>query len=122
MAGCHGPSGWSLCPFGHICREQVRRNWEQIFAFIPDLSATVLRSAVNREEVWSEWEHRGTRRDGSAHMMRGVVIFGVGNGLLTWARFYLEPVQAGRENIDAAVRRQVAAAGPPPTTSSTERP
>jgi hypothetical protein len=53
--------------------------------------------------------------------MRGVVIFGVGNGLLTWARFYLEPVQQGGENIDAAVHRQVAA-GPPPTKSSTERP
>jgi ketosteroid isomerase-like protein len=103
-------------------REQVRRNWEQIFAFIPDLTATVLRSAVHGDEAWSEWEHRGTRRDGSVHMMRGVVIFGVANGLLTWARFYLEPVQQGGENIDAAVRRQVAAGGPPPTASSTERP
>ena len=48
-------------------REQVRRNWEQIFAAIPDITAKVLRSAVNGDEVWSEWEHRGTRRDGSAH-------------------------------------------------------
>jgi ketosteroid isomerase-like protein len=103
-------------------REQVRRNWEQILAFVPDLSATVLRSAVNGDEVWSEWEHRGTRLDRSAHVMRGVVIFGVGNGLLTWARFYLEPVQEGVENIDAAVLRQVAAAGPPPTAPSTEQP
>jgi ketosteroid isomerase-like protein len=103
-------------------REQVRRNWEQIFAFVPDLTANVLRLAVSGDEVWSEWEHRGTRRDGSAHVMRGVVIFGVGNGLLTWARFYLEPVQQGGENIDAAVHRQVAAASPPPATSSTERP
>src|SRR6476620_2345811 len=102
-------------------REQVRRNWEQIFAAIPDLTAKVLRSAVNGAEVWSEWEHRGTRRDGSAHVMRGVVIFGVADGLLTWARFYLEPVQQGGEKIDAAVRRQVTAAGPPPTASSTER-
>ena len=102
-------------------REQVRRNWEQIFAAIPDITATVLRSAVNGDEAWSEWEHRGTRRDGSAHLMRGVVIFGVGNSLLTWARFYLEPVQEGGENVDAAVRRQVAVAGPPPTASSTER-
>jgi ketosteroid isomerase-like protein len=102
-------------------REQVRRNWEQIFTAIPDIRAQVLRSAVNGDEVWSEWEHRGTRRDGSAHVMRGVVIFGVGGGLLVWARFYLEPVLEGRENIDAAVRRQVAAAGLPATVSSTER-
>ena len=100
--------------------EQVRANWEQIFAFIPDITTKVLRSAVNGDEVWSEWEHRGTRRDGSAHVMRGVVIFGVGQGLLTWARFYLEPIQEGGENVDAAVRRQVGA-GAPPTASSTER-
>jgi ketosteroid isomerase-like protein len=102
-------------------REQVRRNWEQIFAFIPDLVANLLRSAVHGDEVWSEWEHRGTRRDGSAHLMRGVIIFGLGNELLTWARFYLEPVQEGGGNIDAAVRRQVGAAGPPPPASLTER-
>jgi ketosteroid isomerase-like protein len=102
-------------------REQVGRNWEQIFAAIPDLTVKVLRSAVNGHEVWSEWEHSGTRRDGSTHLMRGVVIFGVANGLLTWARFYLEPVQEGGGNVDAAVRRQVAPGGAPPISSSTER-
>jgi ketosteroid isomerase-like protein len=102
-------------------REQVGRNWEQIFAAIPDLTAKMLRSAVNGDEVWSEWEHRGTRRDGSAHVMRGVVIFGVAGGLLEWARFYLEPVQEGGGSVDDAVRRQVAAAGSPPTVPSAER-
>ena len=105
---------------GFTGREQVRRNWEQIFAAIPDITAKVLRSAVNGDEVWSEWEHRGTRPDGSAHLMRGVIIFGLGNDLLTWARFYLEPVQEGGGNVDAAVRRQVGAAGPPPPASLTE--
>jgi ketosteroid isomerase-like protein len=103
-------------------REQVRRNWEQIFAAIPDLTATLMRSAINGDEAWSEWEHRGTRRDGSAHLMRGVVIFGIGGGLLVWARFYLEPVQEGGGNVDAAVRRQVAVAGQPPRVPSTDRP
>ena len=103
-------------------REQVRRNWEQIFTAVPDISARVLRSAVSGDEAWSEWEHRGTRRDGSAHVMVGVVIFGVRGGLLAWARFYVEPVLEGTENVDAAVRRQVAAAGPPATVPSTERP
>jgi len=97
---------------GFTGREQVRRNWEQIFAAIPNITAKVLRSAVNGDEVWSEWEHRGTRRDGSAHLMRGVIIFGVGHELLTWARLYLEPVQEGGGNVDAAVRGQVGAAGP----------
>ena len=101
-------------------REQVRRNWEQIFAAIPDLTAKVLRWAVSGDEAWTEWEHRGTRRDGSSHVMRGVVIFGVANGLLAWARFYLEPVQEGGGNVDAAVRRQVAPAGRPTTATSSE--
>ena len=106
---------------GFTGREQVRGNWEQIFAGIPNITATVLRSAVNGDEVWSEWEHRGTRRDGSAHLMRGVIIFGLDNELLTWARFYLEPVQEGGGNVDAAVRRQVGVAGPPPPAPLTEK-
>ena len=106
---------------GFTGRDQVRRNWEQIFAAIPDVTATVLRSSVNGDEVWSEWEHRGTRRDGSAHVMRGVVIFGVADELLSWARFYLEPVQEGGENVDGAVRRQVTGAGSPSVGSATER-
>ena len=104
-----------------VGRDQVRRNWEQIFAGIPDLTAKVLRSAVNGNEAWTEWEHRGTRRDGSMHLMRGVVIFGVSDGLLTWARFYLEPVQEASENVDAAVRQQIAPGGTSPAASTTER-
>ena len=102
-------------------REQVRRNWEQIFAAIPDLTAKVLRSAISGDETWTEWEHRGTRRDGSMHVMRGVVIFGLSNGLLAWARFYLEPVQEGSENVDAAVRQQIAPGGASPVAPPAER-
>jgi len=87
-------------------RAQVRKNWEQIFAAVPDLTAQV-QWTVNGHTVWSEWEMRGTRRDGSPHLMRGVVIFGVDGGQATWARFYLEPVDEGDEDVDQAVRRQV---------------
>lgn len=73
-------------------RAQVRRNWEQIFAFVPDLRAEVTRSAVDGDVISTEWEMRGTRRDGSAHCMRGIVIFGVDGKVAQWARFYLEPV------------------------------
>ncbi len=88
-------------------REQVQRNWEQIFAGVPDIRATVLRVCADADTAWSEWEHSGTRRDGSRHLMRGVVIFGVVDGLAAWARFYLEPVQAGSGGVDAFVRQQV---------------
>jgi ketosteroid isomerase-like protein len=91
--------------------EQVRANWTQIFAAIPDVTCEVLRCAVDGDTVWSEWEHRGTRADGTSHLMRGVVIFGVADGLAAWARFYLEPVQQDAGTVDQAVRRQVTPGG-----------
>jgi hypothetical protein len=91
---------------GFSGRDQVRRNWRQIFAAVPDLQATVLRSVVAGEVVWSEWEMTGTRRDGAGHLMRGVILFGVAAGRATWARFYLEPVQPG-EGIDSALAAQL---------------
>lgn len=87
-------------------RAQVRKNWEQIFTAVPDIAAQ-MHWVADQETAWSEWEMRGTRRDGSAHVMRGVVIFGVKNGEASWARFYLEPVQEGGGGVDDAVRRAV---------------
>jgi ketosteroid isomerase-like protein len=92
---------------GFTGRAQVRKNWAQIFAAIPDISADVVRMVVDGESIWTEWEHRGTRPDGSAHLMRGIVIFGVERGGFAWARFYLEPVESGVDGVDEAVRRQV---------------
>lgn len=87
-------------------RTQVRKNWEQIFAAVPDITVQI-RWIADEETAWSEWEMKGTRRDGSPHLMRGVVIFGVEGDEATWARFYLEPVQEGGPQIDEAVRRGV---------------
>jgi ketosteroid isomerase-like protein len=89
-------------------RAQVRRNWEQIFAFVPDLRAEVLDSAVDGESAWTEWEMTGTRRDGTPHHMRGVIVFGIREGLASRARFYLEPVDESSGSVDQAVRDQVA--------------
>lgn len=86
-------------------REQVRRNWTQIFAGVPDIRATVPRRAVESGTVWSEWEMSGTRNDGAAFRMRGVVIFGVTAETITSARFYLEPVEEASGDVDAAVTR-----------------
>lgn len=88
-------------------RDQVRRNWEQIFAFVPDLSAEVTRSVMDGETAWTEWEMRGTRRDGTTHQMRGTVLSGVRDGVAQWARFYLEPVDLASGTVDEAVRDQV---------------
>ena len=92
--------------------EQVRRNWTQIFAAVPDVHAEVVRMVDDGGTVWAELEHRGTKPDGAPHVMRGVVIFGVGGGQAQWARFYLDPVQEGGDDADEAVRRTTAGRRP----------
>lgn len=94
---------------GFVGREQVRRNWEQIFDSVPDVRADVVAATVADTTVWSEWEFHGTRRDGSAHHLAGVVIFTLdGAGAAARAgRFFLEPVDAESDSVDDAVRRQV---------------
>jgi len=92
---------------GFTGREQVRRNWEMIFAGVPDLHSVLTRAAASGDLVWSEWEMSGRRRDGQPHLIRGVVIFRVVDGRATWARFYLEPVDHSDRDADAAVRAAV---------------
>jgi ketosteroid isomerase-like protein len=91
--------------------EQVRQNWQQIFGFVPDLSARILAQAVQGADVWSEWEMSGTRLDGTAHLMRGVIVFGLRDDRASSARFFLEPVDSGGTTVDEAVSSQVHAGG-----------
>jgi len=92
---------------GFVGREQVRRNWTTIFAAVPDLTARVTAATLDGAIAWTEWEMSGTRPDGSPHLMRGVIVFGVAAGQAAWARFYLEPVDEGTGDVNAAVRAQV---------------
>jgi hypothetical protein len=84
--------------------DQVRKNWSAVFAGVPDFRAELVRSSLDGEVAWTEWEWRGTRADGPLHE-RGVVIFGIRDDLVAWARLYLEDVEADGEAIDAEVRR-----------------
>jgi ketosteroid isomerase-like protein len=88
-------------------REQVRSNWAQIFAGVPDLRASVRRWIADSDTVWSEWEMSGTRRDGVEHLLRGVIIFEVQDGRATAARFYLEPVDRSTGDVNTAVRESL---------------
>jgi ketosteroid isomerase-like protein len=91
-----------------VGREQVRRNWTAIFAGLPDVTASVLRSTTDARTVWSEWHMRGTRADGATHEMAGVVLFGIDDDdRAAWGRFYLEPVEQGGVDVDGAIRRTV---------------
>ena len=91
---------------------QVRRNWEQIFSAVPDIHAEVLRTASDRDTLWTEWEMSGTRVDGDAFQMRGVVIFTVGPTTITSARFYLEPVEESSGDVGAHTRRVTGTTAP----------
>ncbi|MEO7980380.1 MAG: nuclear transport factor 2 family protein [Sporichthyaceae bacterium] len=95
---------------GFTGRGQVRRNWSQIFAALPDHTATLVASAQQGDTVWTEWEMRGTRADGTPHRMCGPIIFTVRDGLACAARFYLEPVDdptAVSADAEVAVERML---------------
>ena len=77
--------------------EQVRANWSEIFAGVPDFRSELIGAAADGDTVWSEW-----RWDGTGLEMAGVIVFSVRDGLIAWARLYVEPVEHG-EGIEAAV-------------------
>jgi ketosteroid isomerase-like protein len=85
-------------------RDQVRRNWTQIFAAVPDIKADMLQAVQEGDTVWSEWEMRGNRVDGAEHLMRGVMIFTLRDGRASGLRFYLEPVDQAVQTTDESVR------------------
>ena len=85
-------------------RGQARSNWAAIFEGVPDFRAELVRHAVTGEVEWSEWSWHGTHADGSALEMAGVIVGGVRDGRLAWARLYVEPVERAGAGIDAAVR------------------
>ncbi len=86
-------------------REQVRRNWTSIFATVPDIQTHVLRADQIDDQVWSEWEMRGTRLDGAAWHMRGMMRFTVQSNQAAAVRFYLEPVDADERGPDEAIEQ-----------------
>ena len=87
-------------------REQVRANWTSIFSGVRDFTADLLGHSQDESQEWSEWRWTGTRQDGSALDMAGVIIVGIRDGRIAWGRLYVEPVQAAAgETIDDAVQR-----------------
>ena len=110
LVGCFAPGYVNETPVhplrGFTGSEQVRRNWTQIFAAVPDLVAEVTGWAENGSTVWTEWQISGRRSDGTPHLMRGVMISSVADDRIAAVRFYLEPVETSSGNVDAAVTSQ----------------
>jgi uncharacterized protein (TIGR02246 family) len=111
VAACFAPDYVNVTPAhpgrGFVGRDQVRKNWTQIFAAVPDIQVQVVAAAFVGGTAWTQWEMHGTRRDGTAHEMAGVVVFEVEDDLARRAIFFLEPVDEGPGTVDDAVRTQV---------------
>jgi SnoaL-like protein len=88
-----------------VGREQVRENWSAVFAGVPDFSSALIRTCGDGETVWSEWRWRGTQVAGGRLDIAGVIVMGIRDDLVAWARLYVEPVEEAGAGIDAAVRR-----------------
>lgn len=113
MTNCFDPDYQSTFPahpdrafHGHA---QMRKNWSQIFAAVPDIQANLLSCTADGEVVWSEWDWQGTRADGAPFMHRGVTIQGVPEDHIVWVRLYMEPVQESGPGVDVAMQPGVGA-------------
>jgi ketosteroid isomerase-like protein len=87
-------------------RDQVAVNWRGMFEGVPNLEVGVVKETTADSTSWSEWVWHGAHRDGTPFLMKGVTLFGLNDdGLITWARLYMESVEQGDVTIDEAVRQ-----------------
>ena len=109
FVACFAPEYESLQP-AHPSRsfrgsDQVRKNWEGVFAGVPDFSAELVMSAVTDDGVEvGEWRWQGTHTDGSQFGMHGVIVTGVEQNQITWGRLYMEPVEQDGADINEMVQ------------------
>jgi hypothetical protein len=109
FVSCFAPDYSSVQPAhpdrAFIGSAQVRKNWTEMFAGVPDFRAALLDSATDGSTAWGEFEWHGTRMDRSALHSRGVIIGTVRNGRLAAARLYMSDVEDVGRGIEAAVER-----------------
>jgi len=83
---------------------QVLANWSAVFEGVPDFRSELIAWSASEGIEWGEWSWHGHHVDGSVFAMRGVTILVVRDGLISEGRLYMEPVDAGAGDIDAAVK------------------
>ncbi len=84
--------------------EQVRANWTQMFAGVPDLRVECVADTDDGTTAWTEWRWSGTHPDGTPFAMSGVAIFGLADDRIASARLYMEPVEQGGAGIEERVQ------------------
>jgi ketosteroid isomerase-like protein len=83
-------------------RTDVRTNWAEVIADVPDLRVDVPAAVQDGDRIWSEWRAYGTARSGALLELRGVIIFGIEDDKVAWSRMYMEPVEQGLSLDDMA--------------------
>jgi ketosteroid isomerase-like protein len=90
---------------GFSGKDQVAANWSHMFDGVPDFEAGVVKESTDGSTSWTEWVWRGSHRDGTPFLMKGVTVMGLSDdGLINWARLYMEPVEQGGAGIEETVR------------------
>jgi hypothetical protein len=64
-----------------------------------------VRSTADGDTVWSEWRWHGTHGDGTPLDIVAVIVCGVSEGRISWARLYVESVEQEGAGIESAVRQ-----------------
>jgi hypothetical protein len=80
-------------------KEQVRKNWSGMFESFPDFEAELLRHSSDGDILWSEWYWSAT-----GLRMAGIILMGVREDRISWARLYMETVEEAGQNIDEAMK------------------
>ena len=93
---------------------QVFENWSAVFEGVPDFRSELVALSVDGDTEWGEWSWQGHHADGSVFAMRGVTVFVLRDGLVAEGRLYMEPVDGGGGDIEAAVQELYK---PPPASS-----
>ena len=103
MLGCFDPGYQSEQPAhpnrGFGGKDQVRKNWSAMFESFPDFQAELLRHTYEGDTSWSEWRWSAT-----GLQMAGVIVMGIEEERISWARLYMEPVEEAGQDIDEAMR------------------
>jgi hypothetical protein len=84
--------------------DQVRANWTRMFAGVPDMRVECVAETDDGATAWTEWRWSGTHPDGTRFAMNGVIILGLADDRIAWARLYMEPVEQDGAGIDERVQ------------------
>jgi ketosteroid isomerase-like protein len=75
---------------------QLRANWNEVLAGLPELTMDLLACVVDGDTVWAEWRWSGRRADGTPIFRTGVIIYDVRGGRVVRLRRYMGPLQKFR--------------------------